>query len=678
MRFAGQFHFPDSSGARDSRQVPAAPDWLRAGLTAAPSAPASHDAAPESLPDREPLQQAEGSEGSGGQQSVDSPAGLQEYAGLPPVYEAEGPASGDWQPTGQTGYASYGGHAASSDRESLAPNADADAPVQPSGPSQVVPRGRLVIGQAANLMQDDFDDRPSFLRNKVPVSEETALPPPPPPVDVGEPGVDPGGLPPEGAYDGDLRTSGLNEALRRSQEVAQNPLIHQPQPLSEPGYQQFTVGGLDRRDPPTDPAPPASVDAFLADSSVNSDLRVPTINDLQRTGGMAAAAMVGSDPPLTVAPASPYLAQTFGEPVRRAVDADGKPLYVPEIPAEEEDTTAYGRHVAGVAWLIFAAFMGAGFVIAGKMSLGGAFLTPMVLAGLFMLTAVRWSGVVGLLLSFVYGLTLGSVGSIILREGSLADTVLGIEQSLPDPYGFVLIGLGISFIVANVLMLVASPGMTRALTGAFLLVLPQVGAILLLATSEIRPKLVNPLDGPNPEALGTPQLGITFSKPQDWYTYPWTQMKTFSPMAMDLTTEPLFWFVNEKQDIMVAFYYDEARRSLAQLFGGPERLTPLEREVTREMASQSETPSSFSFGGKVFVEELYEGTVSSGQRLSLIVDKTQVGDKTLLVVLTRDARHNSSRTEGETALNLFYKTLKFHDAPPEAPEGEGAVKAPAP
>jgi hypothetical protein len=445
-----------------------------------------------------------------------------------------------------------------------------------------------------------------------------------------------------------------------------------PVPTSDPTYNQLGLSHLEKRSDETDLAapmtpPPITTGSGADASPYGSDaasFKPPTVADLPRLQGSSPLPISTPDysQPATSAPlpTSPYVGQRFGESAGAAVDADGRPRYVPELPEEAEDPAAYGRRVAGVTWSLYGVLLALTVGLMTKnVSVGGSFGTPILLVGLAMLTGARWSGILGVVATLVYTVSLSIAGYFITNPNPAFFQSFHLTSPPPEHYAYAFFLLALSCLFSNLLMLVGSPGVTRAILGAFLMILPQIGATALIAAGESRPMLTSSIGGKEPAIVRDDKQGFSFVKPAGWSTYSWAEASRIAPVVRGLTTEPSSFFLNEKQDLLFAVYLDEVpKRSLAQLFG-PEKLTPLEREITRDLPSVKDAPEPFDFAGKPFLENSYEGTASNGAKLYIILNKVQVGDRMLLITMTRDAAHNDDPASADSALDDYYRSLKF-------------------
>src|SRR5690606_18276480 len=116
--------------------------------------------------------------------------------------------------------------------------------------------------------------------------------------------------------------------------------------------------------------------------------------------------------------------------------------------------------------------------------------------------------------------------------------------------------------------------------------------------------------------------GYRFQKPEGWATYDWEAIRALSiapdsgfAVGAGLRTKPEFYYLNERQDMLVAFYRDNIREeSLMGLFG-QESLTDLEKEITRDLPSDRSKETKFEFpkdSGYDWTENVYSGRMPSG------------------------------------------------------------------
>ncbi|MEO8376698.1 MAG: hypothetical protein ABI579_03440, partial [Candidatus Sumerlaeota bacterium] len=471
-----------------------------------------------------------------------------------------------------------------------------------------------------------------------------------------------------------VRISGVSEISPPPPLSENSPtpgITSQPEQNSDPKYQQLGLQGFERKDagfaittPPT-----ISVGAGVGtDPSNQPTFKAPSIADIGRIPppgsaagmpvGFGATSPAGAQPPT----ASPYGGQGFGEIRGPAVDKDGRPLYVPALPEEKEDEGAYGRRVAAVAWLLFGILSaGAISLWLKQVSIAGSVTTPLILVGLMMFTGKKWSGVLGLLATVAYTALLAWIGHVLLNGDQEFLTKLNLDNAPPPLFGQMFYGLALTFLLSNLMMLISKPGVLRAILGAFLMVLPLVGVTGMMTITKVRPVVTNPLGGPNKAIIHLDDEGISFVKPDGWTTYNWADVIKTAPVAEDLSRQPLAFYLNDSQDMMFAIYVDDsAKNGLAQLFGG-EKVTPLEEEVTRGLPSVGKDGETFDLQGKTFLENLYEGTTESNGKFSVIINKTQLGGRMLLVTMMRDARVNRATDDASKALDLFYESFEISD-----------------
>jgi len=351
-----------------------------------------------------------------------------------------------------------------------------------------------------------------------------------------------------------------------------------------------------------------------------------------------------------------------------AISRDGTPRFVPDIPETIEDDGELGCRVAAGAYAVFGVMLTLGAVQSGNIGGAACVLAPVFGCAGLLLTGKRWAAILTLVLGCLWGLLFVSLALFTQAIISLI-TEQGI--TFPPLLGLGLLVVGLSFIIGNVMMLVGGPGMGRAIAGALFMLVPFVGLGIVAANSEFPRALSKPVGVFAEETIGTEEDGFTLRKPDGWNSYDWEMVKLVSPLAQGLLTVPKYHFINRKQDMMVSIYIAEPpRRSLSQLFG-PGELSELEKEITRELPPKAEKPDEYPFAGEEFSEMTYEGTLQSGNALSIIVSQAKVSEKVLFViVLTRNTKSKTTGEQATAAFNAFFKELKFAGIPVETPPTE--------
>ncbi|HMZ52040.1 MAG TPA: hypothetical protein PK988_07220, partial [Candidatus Sumerlaeota bacterium] len=283
----------------------------------------------------------------------------------------------------------------------------------------------------------------------------------------------------------------------------------------------------------------------------------------------------------------------------------------------------------------------------------------------------KWSGTLGLLGAVVHAGALAWVARMLLQGDESFLARIHLDNPPPPLFGQLFYGVAGAFLLGNLMMLISKPGVLRAIIGAVFVVLPILGVTGTLAINEVRPMVANPLGNASPAIIHLDDEGISFVKPAGWLTYTWADVPQAAPVAKDLRTAPRAFYLNERQDLMFAVYFDDgAKPALAQLFGG-DKLTPLELEVTRGLPPVGKEDETFDLQGKTLLENVYEGTTQSNAKLSIITNKTQLGGRMLLIAMMRDMRVNPDAVDASRALDSFYKSFEF--AGPkgnDTPDGE--------
>lgn len=326
----------------------------------------------------------------------------------------------------------------------------------------------------------------------------------------------------------------------------------------------------------------------------------------------------------------------------------------------EADSSVLGWRVAGVSWLIFSAMMIIPFLKAGVGTTTAVIFAPLIIGGLALLTGWRWIGLTALGVTTLYSMFFGFLGYLLVFDiQTLA--VFGEISHLPAEYGIGMMVVGATFLFSNAMLLVAAPEMSRAILGALISLLPALGALGFFLTADTKPQLRGPLSSFAAAGFHSPEGGFRFEKPAGWTVYSWEEILDTSRLGRGLVTEPDFYFVDERQDLLFTIYLRELpRRSLADLLGGAPR-TALELEVIRGLPMKDAPPEEFTFKDTniVFTETIHEGTLDDGTRLSIIIDRAELPNKLLLVVMTRDLQSATTAEEAERQLNEFYRNFEF-------------------
>lgn len=356
-----------------------------------------------------------------------------------------------------------------------------------------------------------------------------------------------------------------------------------------------------------------------------------------------------------------------------AVDKDGKPLKVPVLPEAGPDPGIPGRRAAGVAWIMFAGLTAFLAMLLGQVAGAGPVLessvvviAPLGIFGVLLLSGADWAGAAGIVLSLLVSVGIAGIGGLVHTSNPSIHGIAGLSL-LPTSVGIPLMVVGFLFFVSNLLMLVKSPGLPRAVVGAFLVVVPQMFVVALVATAEIRPRLIKQVVPPAVATLGSAEAGYLFEKPEGWTGFDWTEATTVSVLAKGLKTEPDHFFLDKTQAMMVSFYLDTPpKRGLAELFQA-NKPTPLEEEIMRGLLPTEEKPATYELptrvegvAPKVVKESVMEGTTTARVTLALTITKIPMGEQFVLVVFARDAKSQVVTAADETAaLNAFIAGLEF-------------------
>ncbi len=399
--------------------------------------------------------------------------------------------------------------------------------------------------------------------------------------------------------------------------------------------------------------------------------RAPSIKDLQRGepmepeppppppfGAGDSQDMSALPPPVSPAGGPNYAQQTYGDLGDPAIGPDGVPRFVPEMPEEDSDPGEYGRRVAGFAWLFFALLSTAGWLLGGTpLALAMFFHAPIVLVGLLLLTGAGWSGIVAILFSVLYGLLFLGLGLLVVARAALA-TAPVVE--LPMWFGGPVALVGLMFIVATCLMTIKGPGPVRSWLGAALLILPLVGATAVFSTVEVRPRLSQPIvASAASRTYGSEAAGITVDKPRGWAEYQWLQVVAISPMGKGLSTTPVVHLINDEQNLLFTLYSVEApRRTISDLLG-QESLTAAEEELMRGLPKSGEA-ATFTYQGVEFREQAYEGTVTEGVSLGVLVVRGEHNGRMIVAAVTWDADpKQATRQDANDAMNEFFSRMEL-------------------
>ncbi|CAN5321525.1 hypothetical protein BH09SUM1_BH09SUM1_14040 [soil metagenome] len=339
-----------------------------------------------------------------------------------------------------------------------------------------------------------------------------------------------------------------------------------------------------------------------------------------------------------------------------AVNQDGVPAFIPELTAIE-DPALNGRRIAGLAWIVYALLVLAGGLAQGDIQTASYAGVPMIAMGAMLLAGFEWASVFALIVSAV----------VFLGFGILALAAIGVEDvisltglhEMPPAYGAAFFASGLFFLGGNLLMLLGQAGTGRAVSGAILKLLPLAALAAVFAMTPVRPRLIDPLSPTTSEVIGgEPTDYFGFEKPAGWVTYDWPAASIAQhPLLTGLEHQPRYFYLDKSQDLMVSFYITEKQhKSLTELFG--ERgLTDLEKEISHNLPPAGE-PTKFTSKGLDFEENSYDGTLDNGAKLSVTIDRTDISDRTIYIVLSRDLRGKVTEEQGVAALDTFFDKFK--------------------
>lgn len=416
-----------------------------------------------------------------------------------------------------------------------------------------------------------------------------------------------------------LRPGRLNDA-----DLPASPLLSTPS-LSDPGYQQPSVRSL-----AADPATGAGERAFAATNLITEP---DSLSQL-----LAAEA----------------------EKKKRALTRDD--IHTGGLAGRlgPSDASLLGWRVAGIAWLVLIASFTIPFFQADALQAAVVFFAPLLAFAGLLLIGLRVAGLLAMAIAAVYGVMMAAIGWLIMSQSPLLANFGDIATLPPTVHGPAFIALGMLIVFSGVLLLVGEPGRLRAGLGGLAVILPAIIAAGLFLTADVKPRLRNPQDTYAARTFRADQAGITFVKPQGWTTYPWDDIVTISRLGAGLKTPPDMWFVDRSQTLLFAIYTtDPPRRTWAGLLGAAP-LSELEMEITRGFAALPEQPEPFRFRDRSTVTTRhYEGTTPAGAQLTITIDRHELRDRVLLLVMTRDRASATSRDTADTELNRFYEKLEF-------------------
>lgn len=358
-----------------------------------------------------------------------------------------------------------------------------------------------------------------------------------------------------------------------------------------------------------------------------------------------------------------YAAQSFGNTGGPAVNADGVPLFVPDLPTPKEDEGASGRRVAGVTWIFLAALMGLGFASAGLLNTGAPLFGPMALLGILLLTGNRGVGILSILFTILFALATLAVGGLMVSADPSLERLVG-ERTLPPTLGYAFGGVGLGFLLGSMMMLVGRPGMGRAMVGAVLVILISVGSILgsTISSGGFAKRVTNPVGGPEAETVGSSIEGFTIDKPAGWLRYEWADVQEVSPLAFGLVNQPNYHFLNEDQTMLLTAHLDTApARSFAALLG-QDVLSDLEKELTRGLPPKNNTPESFNYAGISFLQNSYFGTPVDGPRMGIHMARGRMEGKTLILAVTwlgGENRDAAPAPDAKATLDTVVQSLRL-------------------
>ncbi len=426
--------------------------------------------------------------------------------------------------------------------------------------------------------------------------------------------------------------------------------------------QQLSISALQNQgndDPGASPA-----DEFAppppADSQAPQQYNQPSIGDYQKPeedmpqdfGGMPAV------------PAKPnYADEQFGESHLSgggAVDADGKPKYVPELNLRQVDPGSLGRRVAAGAWLFFSFLILLSIFQTNQVSIGIASTSPLILTGLLLITGARWAGILGIIMSVLISVFYIFIGLLVIGFDVL--TSFGGVSMLPTSVGYSLIAMGVCFFFGNLLMLVKAPELGRSLFGALLVVVPLVAtvAVAQLSIEAFVPKLTNPIDGFDSKEYGSSYENFYVVKPESWGAFEWAEIEIFSPLATDLTTKPNYNFLNQRQDALLSIYLTEPPKNTLATMLGQEILSPIEEEIIRGLPKKNREPVTYTYQGYEFQENVYGGTLDRGVSLKITIAHAVVGDKLFVIALTQRANEDGvTSSDSDPIFNEYFQSLRF-------------------
>ncbi len=442
-----------------------------------------------------------------------------------------------------------------------------------------------------------------------------------------------------------------------------SPITQSPTIGSDPSAQQLSVGPRKVESAEPMPPPPA-LDEGVPMVGLQ-DYKVPTVADLAR-GGIGVPPL--SLPPMpdseTIAEGPSevrpnYATQSYGDMGGPAIDEDGNPRFIPQIPVISEEAGVPGRRVCGVSWLIFAALFGFVASLSGEFSPATVFLAPMVIGAFLLLYGASWGGGLGIFLSVIYFAAFSGIGYTIAYTPDKVDNLLGVSL-FPPQVGFAFMGIAWTFVISAILMLVKAPGMGRAVLGAFVLLMPLIGGTVWInaTTDQFTPKLASPTETAEAAQQGSTLEGFFFTKPAGWVSYEWNRVMELSSLATQLKKRPNYYYFNPTQAKMVSFYLDDIPpRTIATLLG-QYKPSLMEETLIRGLPAVGR-PSAYKVGGADFTERSYEGQLGPA-RLHLTIAKAEIGEKVLLVVLTQNVKNALTEVkDAEDPLNAFMSELRI-------------------
>lgn len=449
-------------------------------------------------------------------------------------------------------------------------------------------------------------------------------------------------------------------------------VVRSPVAASDPKYQQLSVGALPGKGGTTEsmyPPPPPPLE-FADPGSSNPEAEHQERNPFNQpsVSSLGAAGLAPHhhddllpehDDEHAYGERPHYREQTFGQGIP-AIDEDGIPRYIPALPVPVE-TGVRGRRICGMAWALFGAILGLVVLNAGIFSYGTLFFAPLLIVGLLLMTGAHWAGTFASVVAFLCFLLYNFAGYVIAYapEGISLPPIL---TTLPPEFGITLMWFGFLLPVATLIMILGDSATPRAVAGAILLLAPTIALTIWVTTTTtiFRPKLAEPRGPIAAETITATGAGYSFTKPEGWVTYEWNKAKEISPLAQGVSSVPNYFFLNGNQDMMLAFHIDEApRRTLASLLGQTVR-TPIEEDLARNLPATQPTSKPFVFQGIEFQEVVYTGAVDTGARLSVTVVKGDLGNRTLIISLTRDMQSNRTTSEdADAVLNNVIGSLRI-------------------